>query len=77
MAETDQMFDVVVEPEGGNPGTAGVGVRYRPGDRPDKSVTVEQLWPNGDADPVYIPEEDLGELIFELMDIYLEVADDE
>lgn len=57
----------IEEPEPGNPGTAGLGVRVDPDARPDHRVTVEQLWPNGDAEPIYVADDTISELIYELM----------
>lgn len=74
MSETEQ-FEVLVEPQEGNPGLAGVGVRYRPNVLPGERVTIEQLWPDGSADSVYIPEDELGDLIYQLMRVHLDVME--
>jgi hypothetical protein len=74
-----ERFEVITEPEAGSPGTAGLGVRYSPDARDGERVTVEQLWPSGRAEPCYVEEDELGELIHELMGLHLEImeADDE
>jgi hypothetical protein len=74
---TEPGLTVIREPESGNPGTAGVGVRTRPDARPGERVTVEQLWPDGDAEPVYIDQDAVSELIHELMgaDLMLQERD--
>jgi hypothetical protein len=62
-------LEIVREPTRGNPGTAGLGVRSRPDAREGERITVEQLWPNGDAEPVYLSEDDTRDLIHAHMDI--------
>jgi hypothetical protein len=39
--------------------TAGLGVAYNPAAGPHETpYTVEQLWPNGEAEPVYVGDRD-------------------
>lgn len=67
---------IVRNPEKGNPGTAGVGVAYDSGGRGGERFRIEQLWPDGRADPVYVHEEDALELARAIMKHYeWEVAD--
>lgn len=53
---------VVREPSDGLVGTAGVGVAYDSGGRDGERFRIEQLWPDGEAEAVYVREEDALEL---------------
>ena len=43
---------VVRPPKSGNPGTAGVAIAYDSGARDGERFRIEQLWPDGTADPI-------------------------
>lgn len=77
MSDREPGLTILEEPTNGQIGTAGVGVRYREQARDGEKVTVEQLWPDGDAEPVYVDEEVLPDLIHELMLVHMAVMDDE
>jgi hypothetical protein len=77
MSQRESGLTIVEEPTNGQIGTAGVGVRYRPQARDGEQVTVEQLWPDGESEPVYIDNEVLPDLIYELMQVHMAVMRDE
>ena len=54
---------VVRQPEGGNPGTAGLGIAYDSGAREGERFRIEQLWPDGTAEGIYVHEDDVLELV--------------
>jgi hypothetical protein len=57
-------------------GTAGVGVSYDPEPAPHETkVTVEQLWDDGRAEPVYVQTDDIPDLIHELMMVHMGIMD--
>jgi len=59
---------VIQEPHGG---TAGVGVAYIPNAPPHETpYRIEQLWSDGQADPVYVGDrDDVLELIAALAEV--------
>lgn len=61
---------IVREPQNGNPGRAGLGIAYDSGARDGERFRIEQLWPDGTADPVYVDEEDVIELAREILAHY-------
>jgi hypothetical protein len=61
---------IVRSPESGSPGTAGYGVAYDPGARNGERFRIEQLWPEGRAEPIYVREEDALELARAIMKHY-------
>jgi len=68
---------IVKSPEHGNPGKAGVAVAYDSGARDGERFRIEQLWPEGRAEPVYVPEDLALELAREIIRHYeWEVADE-
>lgn len=72
---TDDTLHIISDP--GEHGDAGLGVRLRDDARgPVTRVTIEQLWPNGDAEPIYVTEAELPELIYTLMEVHMEVMDE-
>jgi hypothetical protein len=73
---TDELT-ILKEPTDAQVGVAGLGVRYRQNARDGEEITVEQLWPDGDAEPVYVDAETLPDLIHELMLVHMEVMDNE
>mgnify|MGYP006283249833 FL=1 len=68
---------IVKSPEHGTPGKAGVAVAYDSGAQDGERFRIEQLWTEGRADPVYVPEDLALELACEIISHYeWEVADD-
>lgn len=66
---------IVQHPKQGNPGKAGVGISYDSGAREGERFRIEQLWPDGSAEPVYVPEEMALGLAREIIEHYeFEVA---
>jgi len=76
MSDREPGLTILEEPTNGQIGTAGVGVRYRQDARDGEKVTVEQLWPDGGSEPVYVDESVLPDLIHELMLVHMAVMDD-
>jgi len=75
---------IVRAPKHGNPAIAGVGVAYDSGGRHGERFRIEQLWPpmgdeeTGRAEPVYVREDDVLELVKAILSHYeWEVADAE
>lgn len=63
-------------PEPGSPGTAGVGIAYDSGARDGERFRIEQVWPDGRVEPVYVREDDVLELAREIIAHYeWEIAD--
>jgi len=77
MSQRESGLTIVDEPTHGNVGVAGLGVRYRPDARSGEVVTIEQLWPEGNAEPVYVDKQSLPDLIHELMQVHMAVMGDE
>jgi hypothetical protein len=69
MSDREPGLEVLREPDDG---TAGLGVRYRDKDGigPGTAVSIEMLWPNGEAEPVYVEDDDLSPLINELIYVH-------
>lgn len=68
----------VKSPEPGSPGQAGLAVSYLSGARAGERFRVEQTWPNGDVEPIYVPEDMALELAREIIAHYeFEVSDAE
>jgi len=68
---------VVKEPKRGNPGEAGIAISFASGERPGERFRVEQIWPDGTAEPVYVPEDMALQLAREIIEHYeFEVASD-
>lgn len=61
---------IVREPQNGNPGKAGVGVAYDSGGRDGERFRIEQLWPDGEAEPIYVHEADALELARTIIEHY-------
>lgn len=68
---------IVREPERGNPGTAGLAIAYASGERAGERFRIEQIWPNGDVEPVYVHEDDVLELAQEILAHYEWEVEDE
>jgi len=76
MSKTNTLMRTVVkEPETGS--SAGFGVAYRPNAPPHQTeYAIEQLWPDGTAEPVYIGDrDDALHLIEELTKLLREEPD--
>jgi hypothetical protein len=61
---------IVKPPANGSPGEAGVGIAYVSDARKGERFRIEQLWPDGSAEPVYVPEDLALELAREIMSHY-------
>lgn len=65
--QAEQARRVIVEHPEGN--SAGLAVRRNQRAREGERVTVEQLWPDGSAEPVYVGEENVMGLIKALAEV--------
>lgn len=64
---SEQTRRVIVEHPDGN--SAGLAVRRNQRARDGERVTVEQLWSDGSAEPVYVGEENVMGLIKALAEV--------
>lgn len=51
-------------------GKAGIGIAYDSGGREGERFRIEQLWPDGTAEPVYVREDEVLELVREITKHY-------